>query len=157
MKPRRLNNQRLVAWLLMLALLFVALPSGASWQCLNGRLCSQNCPMLAQGVQSAPTCAASVSFRCAKCLPDVTLAAPTEAIGRCPQSQCVLRAQSKPDAALTHKIAFSIPLLALPPPPAQVLTVFADETAQISFPLPLLFALQRLRRPYSGRAPPILL
>jgi len=34
-----LRKQRLFTWLLALTLLAAALPSRASWQCLNGALC----------------------------------------------------------------------------------------------------------------------
>ena len=155
MRPHKFYNRRLISWLLMLALFCVALPSGASWQCANGLPCPLDCPLLTGGTAKSD-CANVSPAHCAKCAAPSTSIAVGKASRLCPLSQCQLRVQTKPDAALTHKHLFTLPLLALPPPAQPQFTVYSADRIAFSCPLPLAFFPQRFLRPYSGRAPPAL-
>lgn len=156
MKPKTLYNRRLIAWFLTLALLTMGLPSDASWQCLNGKPCPQNCPMLRPCDHAPQACTASNSAHCAKCHPTPAAESCTATVAVCPHSQCVLRVQSKPNAALTQKIAISLPLLALPPPVTAVPSASVEALPVTTAPSLVLYP-RRFLRPCLGRAPPELL
>lgn len=153
MKPIHSHKQRLIGWLLTFTLLILALPSDASWQCLNGTPCPQNCPLIGQ---SAPVSQPGVQpvAHCAKCHFAPTLAPPPGRETRCTSSPCILRIHTKPAASLSAKIIHFPPVLALPPPSTPI-SFFCSETAPVSFPLPFLFYPQRFLPPYVGRAPPV--
>lgn len=157
MELRRTQKRRGMGWLLALALLVLAVPSGASWQCLNGTPCPSDCPMLRGIRTSLPQCAADAAVHCSRCHPAGPMISALSSHGQvfCTTPQCVLRVNTKPAATLRQKQAVPLPLLALPPPaPVSVLTV---AVATISCPTSLPFYPQRFLRPHFGRAPPVLL
>lgn len=98
-------NRIRITWLLTVAFALMALPSGASWQCLDGHACPPDCTMQ----QARTTKRSSASHAC--CLPQkergtgsthcalCSEARPEYAKvkERCTSSVCVLRIQAKPD------------------------------------------------------------
>ena len=157
----RLSYKKIVAlWLLALSVLVTGTASSASWQCLNGAACSSACPMLLRS--SAPTiaggspCSMSAVGHCAKCQTNIpAIHAVTTPLSVNCSAPCVLKADTRPAAALTQKQVVYAPLLALPPPPhVQVVPV---QVVAVSTPPPICFYPQRFLRPHSGRAPPVLL
>ena len=159
MRSRFLSNRKWASLLLAFALVIMALPAGASWQCLNGTPCLRGCPMLRVARSASPRHAASASERCSRCQNPVssfhaafTAGAAASVCG----SSCVLRAQTRPAAALSDKTTLILPLLALPPPAPRFVFPPA-KTAVISMPALILFFPQRFLRPASGRAPPVCL
>ncbi|HLK60964.1 MAG TPA: hypothetical protein VKU00_30650 [Chthonomonadaceae bacterium] len=158
MKPRLSFNRRLMGWLLTLSLCVLTLPSGASWQCLNGTPCPLDCPMLrGASAPGSAICTVAPKGHCARCqsAPAVPTLVSISGKATCSSSPCVLRFQSKPDTALSGKQLLTLPLLAMPPPPVSVLV--SVETQVVPASSPLCFLPQRFLRPFSGRAPPILL
>lgn len=156
---RRLNNRRGIGWLLTLALLAMGLPSGATWQCLNGTPCPANCPMLRGGAAKradrSTVQRATESPRCSHCvaearLPGIASHAPTPA---CSTPGCVLLVHGHTPAALAESQHLLIPLLALPPPAVQV--VAPPLSRRFSPSVSLLLNPERFLRPCAGRAPPI--
>jgi hypothetical protein len=150
-------NQRLTAWLLTLTLLLVALPSGASWQCLDGTPCPPDCPMLAKNRTEKPSCQGTKSSHCEACPTAPVVIPQQQTLAVCPLSQCVLKVQAQPEVALNDKIVFYFPLLALPPPVLELTADSVSDTDTVSYHPPLDFYPQRFLRPCLGRAPPILL
>lgn len=156
MSFRNTDKCRVWGWLLTLALLAMALPSGASWQCLNGTPCPRNCPMLRPGSDAARRVPASVfaASHCSHCS-STTASAPLAHSGQCfscSTPQCVLRVPARPMGSLTAKQIFTMPMLALPPPaPAIVAPV---ETLPLFTSASPACAPQHFQRPASGRAPP---
>jgi hypothetical protein len=151
------DNRKLWGWLLALALLVMTLPSGASWQCLNGTPCPANCPMLKSSTKaSVQNCAApAASAHCSHCSAASPAARVTGNQHRvaCTTPVCVLRYSSQPTISLTNKQILTLPLLALPPPsPVAAAPVKA---ASVPVPTTLSFYPQRFLRPTSGRAPPV--
>lgn len=159
MRFTRTYNRIVWSWLVVLALLMMTLPSGASWQCLNGTPCPANCPMLRdQKAVKALSCVSPATAHCSHCAPS-SLA--THVAGRqklksvCATPVCVLRYSSHPTSSLTHKQMLTLPLLALPPPAPFPVALVCTEPTSLSVSAPLLFYPQRFLRPTSGRAPPV--
>ena len=164
MSFRAPNNRIWVGWLLTLTLLFLTLPSGAAWQCLDGTPCPSNCPML-QGSRfpdvSSKSLTKSSCSHCSHC----TSAVSTRVTGlrrdislSCTSSKCVVRVSEHPASTLQHGLDLPMPLLALPPPaPAHLAFIILKSSFLITFPIRLCFYPQRFLRPVSGRAPPIFL
>lgn len=154
MKTLTLINRR--GWSLLLAVLtlFAAtLPAEASWQCLNGRPCAKSCPMLHPASAAMSCCASTKAVHCSHCSGAPKVFASHEVVSLCPFAQCVLRVQTKPDASLTGKSVFVLPLLALPPPVIGIAPP-EEKALAVTFARPLPFYPQRFLRPHLGRAPP---
>jgi hypothetical protein len=170
MDLRLVHNRKWLCYLLMLALLALALPPRASWQCLNGAPCPPDCPMLRGGLAAvAARCAmpSSAADHCARCAmtsgaaghcsrcaaaPVTSLTAQGVQVGVCATQQCVLRLHAQATASLTHKQIFTLPLLALPPPVYVAVAPVRTFAPFISI-RPLSY-LRSCLRPPSGRAPP---
>jgi hypothetical protein len=156
MRRRLKDNRKWAGWLLTLALLVMAMPSGAAWQCLSGTPCPNDCPMLhnenAAAGQSDSLSRVPASH-CSDC-PTVPVALTThkshETINTTPQ--CVLRVPFHSTVSLAEKQILTLPMLALPPP-FQVMAV-PTASVRLSTPTALVFYPQCFLRPYAGRAPP---
>ena len=157
MKLSCLTTRRLGAWLLVLVLLCVTLPSGASWRCLNGTPCPPNCPMLRGKLTSAPTGTCVKTAHCSLCPTTAhTLSVlNTGSTTSCTTPQCVLRIDSKPDSTLTTKQIVYLPLLALPPPIMDVPVVVVEP--RMVLPPTVCLLPQRFFSPHLGRSPPTFL
>lgn len=161
MLPCGAHNRRGIGWLLTLALLVLTLPSGASWQCLDGTPCPHDCPM-PHGTQTpsvavSTTTQASTCIHCTACPSNAAISLP-QTPGKstnCTTSQCVLRVSEQPVSVVQSGVEIPAPLLALPPPPVVVCPVNVASTS--NFTPYLCFYPQRFLRPFSGRAPPVLL
>ncbi len=144
MKKRPFQNRRWVAWLLSMAFVLLTLPSGASWQCLDGHTCPPNCTMQQSGGQSqpsgslpVPSCCLSRSspsaakIHCALC--STARAANSQLQTRCTSPVCVLRIQAKPDSSLqaTHAPFVVDTTAILLPVPTYIL--IPEATASVSF------------------------
>ncbi len=158
MTSRTQNNRRWIGWLLTLAMVVLALPSGASWQCLDGTPCPANCPMLRASSSRTASCATSSGKHCSLCTPRAAALITSPHHGSaiaCTSPKCVVRVSERPASTLQQGVKFHVPLLALPPPaPVQFTFVISETTLLISFPIRLYFYPQRFLRPASGRAPP---
>lgn len=156
------NNRKWVGWLLTLTLLFLTLPSGAAWQCLDGTPCTSNCPMLQGSHSHNVSCKALTKNSCSHCSLCTPAAATRVTISRhaaslsCTSSKCVVKVSEHPASTLQHGLDLPLPLLALPPPaPAHLRSIVIESTFHITFPIRLCFYPQRFLRPASGRAPPV--
>lgn len=150
-------NRRFWGWLLSLALLVMALPSHAIWQCLDGTPCPLTCPTLRGSNPSAATQhqATPVASNCIRChsAPVAIFQVSPETEVICKTTTCVLRAQTQPAATLAGESVIILPLLALPPP-CFIFAVVASPSAYIPCTGLLFFLPQRFLRPHPGRAPP---
>lgn len=161
MRRDTLHNKRWVSGLLAFALLLMAFPAGASWQCVTGTPCPPDCSMLHPASASRLSCAPASAAHCARCQKAATavtaLVQPsTGKAACCCSSPCVLRTQAKPAATLRSGLRLLLPLLALPPPVAA--SVASTVTAaKVTYTPPLDFFPERFLRPHLGRAPPVLL
>ena len=147
-------QKRLYAWLFVLTLLMTALPSGASWQCLNGTPCPPHCPQLQQASQPTQCRMASMPSCCGTSFALAATGGRSHIAGNCPLSRCVFQMQAKPTAILSPAAQVTLPLMALVPT-AQRFPIRPSETVTVPVPPPLVFYQQRYLRPYAGRAPPI--
>lgn len=153
------HSRKLVAWLLTLALLVIALPSGASWQCQDGTPCPSDCKMHHGATPRASDSVVSFEPHCSRC-PTGSVAALTS-IGyedsncSCTAPQCLLRVSERPASSLQEGMKFFAQMLTLPLP-VIIDSPFAVETASIAT-IYLCFYPQRFLRPFSGRAPPTIL
>lgn len=157
MTRHRNNHRRWAGWLLTLALLVMAMPSGASWQCLNGTPCPNDCPMLHKNNEaSVQNCSMSsvAAPHCSHCptAPAVLLPAHKTHGTTCTTPQCVVRVRPHSTISLADKQILTLPMLALPPP-SQVMAV-PTASVGLSTPIALVFYPQRFLRPCAGRAPP---
>ena len=171
MMMHSLSNRRWIGILLTFALLFVALPSGASWQCLDGTPCPDNCPMLSSSRPIAGSCANVSGMHCSLCASQAAVCVPhrahlvvsghsgrafSERLLSCPTSHCVLRAAERPASVLQSGVEFPAPLLALPPP-SPFVSSLPCLSSSISFTAFSIFHQQHSLSAASGRAPPIVL
>lgn len=157
MTSRMQNNRRWIGWLLTLATIVLAMPPGASWQCLDGTPCPSNCPMLWASRSHMASCAAPSGMHCSLCAPRATVARQPYRRGSamsCTSPKCVARVSERPVSTLQQGVEFHVPLLALPPPPVHFTFVVNETTIPVSFPIRLFFYPQCFLRPASGRAPP---
>ena len=153
------HNRRLTAGLLILAFLVMALPSGASWQCMDGKPCDADCKMPHGATPRASDSVVSFEPHCSHC-PTDSVAALTSISYKdshcsCTTPQCVLRVFEHPASSLQEGMKVFAPMLALSPP-AIIVSPVAVETASIATTY-LCFYPQRFLRPFSGRAPPTIL
>lgn len=169
MKRRSLHNRRWVAWLLSMAFVLMTLPSGASWQCLDGHPCPPGCTMQHRG--GNPDAKGSASPH-ACCLPQTSAnagaahcalcasARPEHAQikERCTSPICVLRVQAKPDISTPAPVHFVLDFdtTAILLPVSSPMLV-PEETASVSFGSPRAPPDRFVVRLHSPRAPPILL
>lgn len=167
MKQTSLHNHKGLLWLLCVAFVFMAAPSDAAWQCLDGHPCPPDCAMQKTGGASKPSAAhrecckpqksAEANAKgCALC----ASARPEQANIKegCTSPVCVLRVKAKPDVASPAPLFFLFDfdydvamLFSLAPPP------IIDEAAIATFcslRAPPSRLICRLSTP---RAPPILL
>jgi hypothetical protein len=152
MMNRMPDNRRWVACLLALAVMLMGLPVGASWQCLSGKPCPRDCPMLSGKTMSAGRHMAAAPPVCPNCAqaPRAPIAGPAHA--GCAAGGCVLRERTTTEATVGSRFVVPFPVLALPPP--------ADVAALT--PIPARFRSTRSCRffpqrripPLLGRAPP---
>jgi len=160
------NNRRWIGWLLTLTLLFLALPSGAAWQCLDGTPCPFNCPMLQHSSSDTIACATLAGTpcsRCSHCTPAASYSSVTSTKSfthhstslSCTSSKCVVKVSERPASTLQQGIEWHMPLLALPPPPARLPFIVCIAVSPVSFQNRLSFYPQRFLRSASDRAPPI--
>ena len=158
MTSRVQNNRRWIGWLLTLAMIVLAMPSGASWQCLDGTPCPANCPMLRESSSRTASCATPLGKHCSLCASRTAAVITSPYHGSalsCTSPKCVVRVSERPASTLQHGVEFHIPLFALPPPsPVRFTFAFSETIVQVSFPTRLYFYPQRFLRPASGRAPP---
>jgi hypothetical protein len=154
------HNKKLVSWLLACAMILLAFPAGATWQCVTGATCPPDCMMLHPASAERLSCTPASVSHCSCCQNAsavVIASARHTSIGvACTASQCVLRVQVKPETALRSGLRLPFPLLALPP------LVPIWDTATVTVPgdlytPPLAFFSERFYRPHLGRAPPVLL
>jgi hypothetical protein len=167
MRKRPFQNRRWVAWLLSMAFALMTLPSGASWQCLDGHACPPGCTMQhigenakAKGPASPRACCLpqnsknTGAVRCALCSSAGSKYSQTKE--RCTSPVCVLRAKNKPDiSAITHvHFVFDVDTNAiLLPLPSPILV--PEETVFLSFGSPRAPPDRVIVRLYSPRAPPV--
>ena len=166
---RSLYNRSGVAWLLSMAFVLMTLPSGASWQCLDGHLCPPGCTMQHRGQDAASGGSSTLRScclthksenakraRCALC----STARPehSQLKERCTSPVCVLRIQAKPDASTPTHVPFVVDLdttaILLP---VSTLVLLPEETASLSFGSPRAPPGRVPACLRSPRAPPVLL
>ena len=162
---RRTKLQRIVGLFLTLALVFMALPSKATWQCLDGTPCALECAMQPLGKAShinrvhvfKTDKAVAACSRCLSCPPIQATSTSLRGLqSLCTSSTCVLRVSEHPASVLQSGMEIHVPTLALPPPVSfefqTTSTVTVAHFFSIEFSPP-----QRFLRPSVGRAPPVLL
>ena len=157
MASRTQNNRKWLGWLLTIVMIVLALPSGASWQCLDGTACPSGCPMLQDSRSRMTSCKSPTGQHCALCAPRITAVVISLHHGdtlSCTTPKCVVRVSERPASTMQHGVEFHVPLLALPPP-ARFAFVINEPSIPASFPIRLPFFPQRFLRPASGRAPPV--
>ncbi|MCX6382592.1 MAG: hypothetical protein NT023_24455 [Armatimonadetes bacterium] len=167
MRSNLLHNRKWVAWLLCMAFVIMALPSGGAWQCLDGHPCPDDCAMQKAGESSKGSVSA---LEC--CLPQrikvaskahctlCSSARPEDSQikERCTSPVCVLRVRATPDMSAPAHVYFAFDFdtnAILLPTPAPAL-VFEETTAP-SFPSPRAPPVRLIIRLSPPRAPPVLL
>lgn len=165
MKRRSLHNQRGIAWLLSMAFVLLTLPSGASWQCLDGHPCPTGCTMQhreGNGAASPRACcmarkgAHAGTAPCALC----SSARPghSQINEGCTSPICVLRVKAKPEiSALAHvHFVFDLDMTAILLPVSSPV-LLPEETASLYYSSPRAPPDRVVVRIHSPRAPPRLL
>ena len=149
MKTSCLNNRRWIAFFLSLAVMFMTLPSGASWQCPDGHVCAPDCLMQhgdapKRGGTPHACCkiqknAGGGASSCDLCKNSKSKHAQLKS--GCTSNACILRMQAKSDVIATSIFHFNSDSDA----PA-TLPSFANLNVAIEATRPLTFS--------SPRAPP---
>ena len=154
------HNKKWAYRLLACAMLLLALPARATWQCVTGSTCPQDCMQLHPAAVVPSPCVTEVVPRCKRCdkatsAVSVSVYQSSTAVA-CTTSQCVLRIQGKPEAALRDRLQQPFSLLMLPPPVAVAITSTVTVPGDCCTP-PIASHSEQLHRPHLGRAPPVLL